>query len=83
MDNIKIITIIFMNLVIIFILSLIISTCVRNYRKKEYRIRKKFIDFKRNIFRFRCYFIADLCCSFLLFYISSYTGYPLSDGTEI
>ncbi len=34
MDDIKIILILFMNLIIIFIFSLIISTCVRNYRKK-------------------------------------------------
>lgn len=68
MDNIRIIMILFMNLVIIFILSLIISTCVRNYRKKISHEKKTLLNLKE-IFS-DSNVILLLICAVLFYYFT-------------
>ena len=69
MDNTKIAMILFMNLVIIFILSLIISTCVREYRKKRISHEgKKLLIFKEIISDSDV--ILLLICAVLFYYFT-------------
>lgn len=82
MDYQKIIIAVFMNLVLIFILSLIIYTGIRKYREKRLSYEKTSLFIFKEILTDTDVILFLICAALLLFYLSFYTGYPLSNRAK-